>query len=666
MKSLDINEGRINTDLTPASLPELKRQLIPSGFDPISIDKLDKPVTSHGIIESVERHGMSYSEQAVVIYRANKQGVPRRIDNQDMIAGYPQYGTGDAGVTNLARTRSDLSNFRSTFFDHIGNNQVLVASEDEDFKKISILRPRFYGRHLQPPMSPDFKHVVLPEDFKVVATYVVSHYAKMNTYMKKGRAAIAEGTDAKDTSLGSPTFYAGDAYHAARVATCAAMPVPDYSKDPALYIDALENLGSQLLPDPSIVYASYLSFRQGATNKAIPVWKHTGLGFQADYESKSLYTRQRAVWAAPFYLNVLLTPLVLRMKSSRQNILGMWHDPAKQAQYIPRLQKQGKTAIEIDYSGYDTTISNDLMVFFYEKLAYVGYSPWESTLMAKLTPLQGALTPSFTGATDTASYFRHQVTLMSGLLTTSELGSIISISIVLYCLQKQDKSILDRWLQGNFIILVQSDDVLFTTDIKFDADAFAADAAKLGIVAKVKEGSTFLKRILPVGKFNKMAKPFSRNVQQTFGNEDDYSGKPDAILRLAFASRSEGIQGHPAFKQMFNPLLDIYESSFEYMRSPSLDNWRKGLFTVSSDDVRAIEQYAQSAAGADLLTNLLERAAYDPSAANLINYLKSQGLDLKFLQADQVQARLKYTEALFKDPTPEDTASLLQFCRWNT
>lgn len=662
MKGLDVNEGRIPDDPSPDDV----KGLLPSGLEPITFKDLDKPITSSGIIQTVEKLGMSYTEQPLVIYRQNKQGVPRRIDNVDMVAGYPQYGQGQEGVANLTSMASQLTQFRDEFMAEASSNEILFGMEEEDFKKISILRPRLPGRHLQPPISLDFQHKVIPEDFKILLSRVIKRYVSANTYLKTGKAAILDGTDAKDTSLGTPTFYTGDAYHAARVATMQCAPVPDYNRPSVEYISALENFGASIFPEPSMVYASYLSFRQGATNKDLPLFKFNGLGFEARRTAKSLYTRQRAVWAAPFYLNVLLTPLVLRMKSSRQNILGMWHDPQSEAKYIPRLQKQGKKSIEVDYSSYDTTISNDLMVYVYSELAAQGYSPWESSLMAQLTQLQGAITPSFTGATDTVSYFKGQVTLMSGLLTTSELGSIVSISIVLYCLSKQQPQLVEQWLNGSFVILVQSDDVLFTTDADIDVERFAESASKLGITAKVKFGSTFLKRFLPVGSFNKIAKPMSRNVQQTFGNEDDYSGKPDAILRLALASRTYGLDGHPMFTKFFPKLFDIYQAHFSYVRDiDDPEQWRKGICHLTDADVRAIEQYAITTSGDSVMTNLLERAAFDPSAANVINFLKARGLDLAFLLADQVTARREYTEALFSQPTPESMDTMLSFARWN-
>lgn len=663
MKGLDKFEGLIPFD---PSLSDLQG-VLPIGLHPFKISKLDKPVTSESIIATVQRFGMSHSEIPLRLFRETKFGKPARKDNLDMITGYPFYGQGTDGVKNLIKMMEDISSFVEDFKTALKPHPELADMEMEDLKKITIQRRSMPGRHLQPPISLDFKQVVFPEDFKALLKRVVSHYVSSSTYLKTGKAAIYDGTDAKDTALGSPTFYVGEAYHAARVATCAAMPVPDYSMPPTTYIERLETMSSTIFPDPSLVYASYLSFRSGATNKAMPLFKPTGLGFIAQSTVESLYPRQRAVWAAPFYLNVLLTPLVLRMKSSRQHILGMWHDPQSEAKYIPLLQKQGKTSVEVDYSGYDTTIANELMYMVYSELAKQNYAPWESSLMAELTLRQGAITPSFYDTTESVSYFKGQVTLMSGLLPTSELGSIISRSIVLYCLSKQFPQIVEQAFSGKFVILIQSDDVLFTTNEKIDLDRFTADAAKLGITAKIKFGSTFLKRFLPLGPVPKLTKPFSRVIQQTIGNEDTYDGKPNAILRLGLAARMINLKHHPLFSKFWPRLFGIFEEHFEFVREiENKKDWLAGDPILTSGDIRAIQQYAETAGGSDTLTNILERAAFDPSAATVVEFLKSKGLDISFLEADQVTARKAYTDAFFSAPKTDSLQTLLSFARWNS
>lgn len=663
-KGLDRSEGLIPYDPSPSDL----KGVMSIGLDRISIEKLDKPITSQSIIDTVSKFGMNYSEVGLHLFRDSKFGKPARKDNLDLLTGYPFYGQGAEGLTNLNSVLSELSSFRDDFMGAMeSQNPVMYDMENEDFKKFNIQRRTFPGRHLQPPISLDFKSVVFPEDFWALHKRVIQHYVSASTYFKTGRDAILDGTDAKDTALGSPTFYAGDAYHAARLATLSAYPVPDYSLPPEAYVDKLEHFASTFLPDPSLIYASYLSYRFGATNKAVPLFEPTGLGFQASSTAKFLYPRMRAVWAAAFPLNVIATPLVLRMKSSRQNILGMWHDPQKQSLYIPALQKQGKIAVEIDYSGYDTTISNELMYRTYDELRRAGYAPWEAGFMAELTLRQGAITPSFLGVTDSVSYFRGNVTLMSGLLPTSELGSIISRTIVLYCLGKQRPDLVEAAFKGKFIMAIQSDDVLFTIDKELDIAAFTESAARLGITAKVKLGSTFLKHFLPVGTVTKRAKPFSRNAQQTLGNEDSYDGKPNAISRLGLAARLVGLNGHPLFSRFWPRLFDIYEQHFDYVKEISDKKaWLAGEPTLDHGDLRAIQQYAETASGNSVMTNLVERAAYDPSAAIVVNFLTSKGLPLEFLEADQVSARREYTQALFSHPNEEALHTMLSFARWNT
>lgn len=651
-----------NENTIPHSFATPPDGLIPVTLDPIKITKLAKPMTSSDIITTVGKLGMGYKEIPLPLFRESKFGKPRRRDNLDLINGYPQYGVGEPGLNNLKSMRASVAAQRTSLMSAMPD--YLVDAEDEDFKKLSILRTTYYGRHLQPPIALNLKQVGHPADLDTMLVRVCKHYAGKATYTKSGREAILDGTDAKDTALGPPSFSAGEDYHARRLITMKCTPVPDYSATPYDYFQRILAWGSSLFAVPEVVYSSYLSFRQGATAKTTPLWQMAGFGFQADYESTALYTRQRAVWAAPFWLNVILTPLVLRFKSSRRAILGMWHDPESQAKYIPKLQAQGSRSIEVDYSAYDTTIRNSLMVRTYMILADMGYSSWEAELMALITQESSAITPSFVGDPGAVAIFSQKAGLMSGILPTSELGSILSITFVLTALQRQRPDLVDKWFTGEHIILVQSDDVLTTVSGDLDLELFARAFESFGITAKVKDGPTFLKVFLPVGKVKTIAKPFSRNIQQTFGNEDSYEGKPPAILRLALAARCNLIQGHPLFKTHFPSVLDMYADHFDYCKEVDRENWLKGDFTVSQTDLRAVEQYAHSVGGSEALINILERAKFDPSAASILRYLTAQGLDLSFLEADQVTARREYTHALFETPTNADHQQLLEICRW--
>lgn len=643
-------------------LTEPPSGLIPITLDPIKVDKLESPLTSSAIIDKVRKFGMGYQEIPLPLFRASKFGKARRVDSLDLINGYPQYGTDVKGKDNLISMRHDIIHFRSAFMKDCP--EYLYDMEDEDFRKTSILRTTFTGRHLQPPVDPDITRISFPEDLMVMLRRVCAHYHRVATYTKSGREAILDGTDAKDTALGPPSFSAGEDYHARRLITLKACPPPDYAEPPSTYVERIKQWGSTLFSIPEIVYASYLSFRQGATIKPIPLWYQSGFGYTATHSSTSLYTRQRAVWAAPFWLNVILTPLVLRFKSSRKAILGMWHDPEAQSKYVPKLQAQGSISIEVDYSAYDTTIRNSLMVRAYMILAELGYSSWEAELIALLTHESCAVTPSFVGDPGAVAVWSNEAGLMSGLLPTSEIGSLLSITFVLTALQRQQPAWVEKWFSGDFTILVQSDDVLTTLPSQIDLEAFSRAFDSFGIKAKVKEGSTFLKVFLPVGKVKNMAKPFSRNVQQTYGNEDTYDGKPPAILRLALSARTMLLPGHPLFASKFPELFDIYAAHFDYVKELDRSQWLKGDFTLSSTDLRAIEQYAQSLAGSVALINILERAKFDPSAASILRYLTAQGIDLSFLEADQVTARREYTHALFDSPTNADHQQLIAICKW--
>jgi len=642
------------------------KQLIPVGLGPIKVTSI-KPISTSDILAKLRNKGMLVKELAFPLFRSSKSGKPPRLDNEDLVVGWPQYGTGAAGVESLVSTWSDTKSLASDLSKALKPLELFDSMESDDLEKLTILRRTPVGQNIQTPMDPDQPNVVFPKDFVVILKQVIKKAASVTSYRKVGQSGILDGIDAKDTALGSPTFYAGEAYHAARLATLAAVPVPDYKLAPDKYLDALEHWAGAFMPDPSLVYASYLSYRFGPTTKPTPLWV-PGIGqYSATHEATSLYPRRRAVWAAAQYINVILTPLVLALKSSRKNIPGLWHDPMSQSSYISKMQKQGSNAYEVDYSSYDLTLQNRLLVFIFDELADNGVAPWEARFCARLLERMGAIVPSFSGANQTVTYFQHMVTLLSGLLPTSESGSLISTALVLFGLSRQIPDITSKWLSGSWVMALQSDDVTFALNIAVDKERFKETLSEVGIKAKIKDGSTFLKRILPIGQVKVGTKMFSRNLQQTVANEDSYDGKPTAILRLGLAARCDGLQTHPLFSKFFPRMFDMYREHFDYVKEiEKPQQWLRGSFELNKLDMRSIEAYATGLAGSTYLSNLLERSSYDPAAAALISFLTSHGQKIDFLEADQRKARAAYTQALFSPPSSRATQDMLVFARWRS
>lgn len=317
--------------------PESTQGLIPIGMANIKAAKLQDAMTSDAILNLVKKKGMAVSEVSLRIFPPSKMGKTRRLDNTDLVAGYPFYGRGELGVKNLRQARSGLSKLAQYTLDRAeARNPVIYDMEFEDMRKLSVLRTTYYGRHLKPPIGEETNPaVVYPRDFLEILRRVVSLYVQHAPKLPVSpKAAMLEGTDAVGTALGAPSF-AGDPalYHLYRMTTMRALPAPDLNSDGAAWLDAIEQKFAPLLSDGRLAYAAYLSYRQGAKIADIPLWYQTGAGFSAQWTAQGLYTFQRAVYPGSFPINVALTGLYKWMYGARSNILGLTHDPTRMGSY---------------------------------------------------------------------------------------------------------------------------------------------------------------------------------------------------------------------------------------------------------------------------------------------------------------------------------------------
>ena len=651
--------------------PNYLSSLIPVTVrEPIYLTRLSEPMTATQLIDMAKKKGMNVNEVPLRLFPPSKMGKPRRLDNTDLVSGYPFYGQGLKAVQNLVQARSSLQLLATFTMERLeGLNATLADMDFEDMRKLSVLRTTYFGRHLKPPISPDTQtNQVYPPDFLEILEKVLTLYSRAAPHVPPPVEAMLEGTDAVGTALGAPTF-AGDEqlYHIYRVMTMAALPVPDFNRDGAEWLDAVEQMFAPIMGDGRYAYAAYLSYRQGAKVADIPLWTPSGSGFTASYTSKGMYSFMRGVYPGAYFINVALTGLYKWMNGARNNMIGMSHSPEKASVYLPLLQSQGKNPWEGDFSNYDMTITSKLMITMCDILIRRKIRIWESTLLRAYLERIVVLTPSFHGNPDTATSFDNFVTLLSGVLLTSEIGSVLSLALNLYAINRQDRSWVEAYFANKKVMLIQSDDAAFTTSFPLKQEQYAADMLELGIVIKLKPGSTFLKKILPLlpGIFDgkKETKPFSRIYQQTYGNEDNYDGKPDAIFRLGLSARCDGIQNHPLFSSVWPKVIDWLWDHYPYTRTLDRAQWLKGRFPLAEGDDAAILAYA-SKAGRHYMINLMERAAYDPSAAAVLAQLSALDLPLGQYRADQIRDRREVVNALMTPPTSKSFNDLLTICKW--
>lgn len=664
-------------DLIDNSLPEKDvAKLVPVGLLPIKITALETPRTSFDLLKDAQKYGFREFNLSFKLYGRGKIGTPRRLDNSELIVGYPMYGA-DAEPTDIRVQRlkvkreeiisatKDLETIESSI------DPLLWDEESDDALKFNIQRTRRFGRHLSLPFSNNLLTLnSYPRSFLELLSYVCAYIVKSTDKILPSRSeCILSQTDAIETAPGAPLFAPGDEiYHLKRLASLSITPVPTYDKPAHEYLSAVYNMGNQIgLPNSAMTWASYLSFRQGAKRKPQTLWFENGSNFLSTFEAESMESNQRLVFPGAFPLNLLQGPPIYMMKLFRRRKLGMFHTPELQSRYIDSLKKQGNVCYVSDFSNYDMTVSNYLMRYVCKALGNSKFK-WEFDLFDAYLRNTGVIYPSYYGSSDPMSvtFLQGPVSLLSGWLGTSELGSIISLAVNLWALSLQIPDIVSQWVSGKFVILIQSDDVLFTLPKAIDEERFTADVAKLHIDTKLKLGTMFLKRMLPLGYLSSQkgqGRPISRIIQNTFGNEESYSDKIDAIIRLGLVARCEGLQFNPAwdkYKPIFTGLLegiDIFE--------PIIGNYDEGLGALSSADIAAIQEFSSNE-GSAWVTKLLNRADSDPAAAALIAQLSQVGFNFDPLKETLLDQRREYYKALLKIPDNDDFKNFHSFASWAT
>lgn len=153
-----------------------------------------------------------------------------------------------------------------------------------------------------------------------------------------------------------------------------------------------------------------------------------------------------------------------------------------------------------------------------------------------------------------------------------------------------------------------------------------------GATIKAVEDSMFLKWILPFSPdVPKITRPFSRFIQQTFFNEDRYSGieggdKPPAILRTGLASRLIGLVDHPDWDKWWPEIYAILITlpPFKETSARWKADLRAGRPSLDDGDEVAILNYAKQVPS--YFAGLVDRSKFEPSAAATVALLRERGL----------------------------------------
>lgn len=666
--------------------------LIPIAMSKIAIIKRPKPITSSEILVEAQHFGFETIDAIFNVFSRTAIGATRRLNNSELVAGYPMISPTKAPLSqklnDFTQVRRDVFAFIEEAMDEIKNkfkhSQAIIDDEIEDFRKTTVLRTKYLGRHLQPPANLKIKRPVPPKRFYDILNAVIKHYAgTVKADLPSRREAMESFVDAPETFLGGPTFATGAIddqshdYVVKRLFTALDCPVPDPDNEPPVqYLERLYAWGVSLgIPVPEMTFAPMVSYRRGAKgHKPQDAWFFNGYEYESTHEIESAYANERLVFMAAWVWNLIKSAASYVLKSFRKKKVGMYHSPDRAAVYIPKLQAQGTKSYESDFSNYDLTIPNFLMVHTMRQFAMeVPQFAWEFELTALWLENTGVIYPSYSSQEPGAiTFFKGPVGLVSGDILTSEIGSVLSIASNLYALEKWIPNVVNDWISNKFVALVQSDDFLTTTNVIIDSEEYTTRMAEVGFVAKWKPGMMFLKKLLPVGDMQQYYKPgfpitgvplLSRQPQQTMFNEQDYTGKPDAIIRLALLSRMEHLDFNPTYSANLRSKWEkILLSRPVY--APLKEVLYKGVLALSDEDKLAIIQYSNSDAGMAWLSTLYSRADSDPKSAATIEELSKLGLDLSKFQDTSLSARRANITALYMQPNEKTRADIMKIIPW--
>jgi hypothetical protein len=657
----DVHKGYqlLDHSTIQSELPFLEK-LLPVGLDSISLEKHPQPILSSQLLKDADDFGFKVSHANFPLYSHTKFGTTRRSDNSDLIIGYPMYGrdseASDVRVNHMIQMRASIAQFNKRLEEVTrAIDDRLWEDEEDDATRFNFQRVPLLGRHLQLPYSSNLKGVKYPKEFIRILDMVINHYAAMTKSSMPDRDAILRSSvDAVETAPGAPSFLPGGIdYNESRLTNLLVQPPVNYSEHPLDYLNKCYRMGRELgLPQGEYFFASYQSFRFGQKRKPLPIWYPTPSNWVQEYQAKSLYPNQRSVYPGSFGVNLIMNPAVYLMKSFRKRKLGMWHTPDLQMRYIPRLQKQGSVAYMSDFSNFDMTISNVLMRYISRQLARKTKFVWEFEFLDNYLDTTGVVYPNLiTNEPANVTFIQGKVSLLSGWLITSEMGSIASIAANLFALSGAIPDVTERWIKGDFVMLVQSDDVAFTLPSKIDHEQFAERIESLGMKSKLQEGSMFLKQILPIGYMAKnglkSAKPISRLEDNTWGNEQNYSHMPDFVLRLGLFGRAINVRNNPAWNVMRDDFLDQLKTSSVFSDDHTLTYFDQGIEKMDAKDVKDIIEWASSA-GLGWLSKLQSRADSDPYAMKTLALLSEIGVNINQMNDELLSQRALYLQTLNK------------------
>lgn len=594
-------------------------------------------------------------------------GKNRLLDNSDILKGKePVYGDLSTAFIIVKELRQVIQRM----IEYYESNPTLVAqAELEDLIKITIqawkptgwINQKAIATQPIPQVTNEMRQFIR----KVTNHYAMSLKRKFPDVWKANPIQLRMmDDDPADTLTGMPLCEAGERTIPARIQVLKAIPDPVFTS--VAWTDLLDNVGSQMLLPAGYMYSPILSTRYGPLRKPTLLYTLTPGGLLAQYEAVGAYNRVRFVYPAPFHVNYVWSPLYVQMSHARKSILGLWHDPQSQIEYIKYLKKY-RFSYAVDFSGMDTSIYPHMVQELFAALQHSGFDPISLRVIMQMYPKMGVIYPSMLADRHSASFVTGPARpWASGFKLTSEIDTLYGLCVILWSLSKIFPNILELWIRGDFTIAELGDDILFTCSSEIDVDALKQVAmSDWGADLEVKRDTMFLKWLMPVDPSVPLpTRSFARFIQQTFFNEDRYTGteggdKPSAIMRIGLSSRLVALKDHPHFSMWWPIILPVVRRLVYYTDASA--DWKSSVDacrvpTVSSSDAAAIQEYAQKVPS--YFQKLVDRAKFEPSAAITVRMLQENN-DLAYLaNPASKEVRKAYAAAIAHTPTRDDVKEI--------
>lgn len=290
------------------------------------------------------------------------------------------------------------------------------------------------------------------------------------------------------------------------------------------------------------------------------VFKRTSSGLIASHDERGNNTI-RIAWMASNLLNLLLSPLQTRWKTTRKLLPGLYHDGEAKRRRLAHLKSSPRFVAEADYSNYDRFIP--INVFRGFTSLYLKDKPhsvyWNSILSFLHTGIP-VVWPDQVGNTQGNGWiFRPpKLGLLSGLKITSEEGTFVNTIVNLQtCIDAgslTESSAVDYMLQyrsqpsgsADEKFYIQSDDTLLIAssmeELKKQGDCFKANTERAGIRGSLEVGDRFLMRHTQDGRDTPVP---SRVWQNTISNEEPFTDQVKFVVGIAM--RSDGLLGFKTY-----------------------------------------------------------------------------------------------------------------------